>query len=112
MKALLFLGELLLMSASGALGALFFKKAAVRAVSPLALLRLPALYAGGFFYLLGAGMSVLLLRTHPYTVVYPLTSLTYVWTLAFSARFLGEKIGKEKLAGVGCILAGALLLLV
>lgn len=40
------------------------------------------------------------------TVLYPLVSLGYVWTLIWSRLFFGEPINKPKIYGVAFVLAG------
>ncbi|MEQ6390979.1 DMT family transporter [Bacillaceae bacterium S4-13-58] len=65
---------------------------------------------GGFFYGTGAILNIVTLQLLPYTVVYPLTSITYIWTLIISALFLKEKITVKKILGLTLIVAGAFLL--
>ncbi len=40
------------------------------------------------------------------TVLYPLVSLGYVWTLVWSRLFFGEPINRSKIYGVALVLAG------
>ena len=100
----------LAMTLIGALGAFFLKSGMDRVDRPAALFRTPRLYLGGFFYLAGAGLNILLLRRMDYSVIYPMTALTYVWSMGLSAAFLGEKITPRKLLGMGAVLGGAVLL--
>lgn len=67
------------------------------------------LYIGGILYLLGAVMNIWVLRFWDYSVVLPLTSLTYIWTMVLSYIILKEKISAKKIVGVILILAGAIL---
>ena len=100
----------LAMTLIGALGA-FFLKAGMDQVNGLAcVFRNPRIYLGGTFYLIGALLNILLLRHLPYSVLYPMTAITYIWSLALSASFLGERITRQKLVGVAAILAGVLIL--
>ncbi|MCR5676359.1 MAG: EamA family transporter [Lachnospiraceae bacterium] len=78
--------------------------------SKLSMLLSPFFYLGGVLYVLSAGMSIVLLQFLPYAIVLPLGSLTYVWTLFFSRRLLGEEITKRKFAGVAVIICGVILL--
>ena len=64
---------------------------------------------GGFLYLAAAVLNIWLLRYLDYSVVLPLTSLTYVWTMILSKLFLNEKITGRKMAGVLLLLAGAVM---
>ena len=99
----------LVMTLTGSVAALFLKKAS-GAGGLLSMFRAWPLYVGAFLYLMSAVVNILLLRRMDYSVVLPLTSLTYIWTMLFSARLLGERITGRKLAGVCAILAGAILI--
>ena len=83
------------MTIFGALGGLFLKKATKYGIG-LQPVFLVNLLIGGILYVLGAILNILLLKYIPYHVVYPLTSITYVWTLIFSYFLLSEKIGYKK----------------
>ena len=61
-------------------------------------------------FIAGAALNILLLRGHDYSVVYPLTSLTYVWSLALSAALLHERVTAQKLLGVAAVCLGVFLL--
>lgn len=102
--------SILLMTFFGSLGALFFKRGAVGITGLRTLLFSPQLWLGGGCYLAGAALNIWLLHGHDYSVVYPLTSLTYVWSLALSAAFLRERITMRKLLGVAAVCLGAFLL--
>lgn len=106
-----FLLSVLLMTLCGSLGALFFKRGAQRMTTLRSLITSPQLWLGGCFYLVGALLNILLLRTYAYSLVYPLTSLTYVWSLVLSALILRERVGVRKLLGVGAVCAGVFLLM-
>ena len=57
-----------------------------------------------------AVINIILLQHMAYSVVLPLTSLTYVWTMFLSSRVFGEKITMKKLIGVALVALGALLI--
>ena len=101
---------LLAMTLFGSLGALFFKRAAQDSRGLTVLLASPQLYLGGCFYGLGALLNIALLRAWEYSIVYPLTALTYVWTIVLSRLVLGERLTVQKAAGVALILCGVMLL--
>lgn len=61
----------------------------------------------GFLYLASALLNIYVLRYLDYSVVLPLTSFTYIWTMVFSYFILKEKITGKKIIGVALILAGA-----
>ena len=98
------------MTLAGAFGAYYFKRSSERAGAVLALLRVPEFYLGGGLYAASAIMNVLLLRVMDYTVLYPMTAITYVWSLLISNRFLGERITGKKVAGIGLVCLGVVLL--
>lgn len=110
----LFLMSLLVfvMTISGTFGALFFKKGIAKLGEHgfLRLLVEPQIYLGGFFYLLGALLNIGLLRSMPYSVLYPMTSLTYIWTMVVSFFVLGEKINRDKVIAVALIVSGVVAL--
>ncbi len=100
------------MTVSGTFGALFFKRAISRqaGVNIIKLALTPSLYIGGLFYVLGASTNIILLRFMDYSVIYPMTSLTYIWTLIVSYLMLGEKITRDKLFAIFFIVAGVVVL--
>lgn len=100
----------LAMTLIGALGAFFLKAGMDRVSGPVSLVKNPRIWLGGCFYLAGAALNILLLRVLDYSLLYPLTAVTYVWSMLLSAAFLGERMTRRKLAGVAAILAGALIL--
>ena len=101
---------LIFLTLSGALGGYCFKKASSSSSSIINVIFKPILYVGGFFYILGASLNIVVLKHLPYSVVLPLTSLTYVWTLIIANFALKEKITRLKIIGVILILAGSVLL--
>lgn len=100
----------LLMTLAGSLGALFFKKSTSDLTNIFSLLRIPSFYLGGFLYCFGALLNVLLLRYMDYTILYPMGSIAYIWSLVISNRLLGEKITKKKVFGIAFICVGVVLL--
>ena len=99
---------ILIMTLSGSMGAYFLKKGMnkMQAITVIGLLKIPELYIGGVLYVVGAIMNIFLLWIMPYTVVYPITSLTYVWTMVISAFLLEERITMNKVVAVGFIVIG------
>ena len=57
------------------------------------------LYVGGFLYLLSAVINIWVLKWLDYSVVLPLTSLTYIWTMVLAYLILKEKITRGKFIG-------------
>ncbi|WNS42741.1 EamA family transporter [Paenibacillus sp. MMS20-IR301] len=69
------------------------------------------LLVGGSLYFISAILNVILLGMLPYTKVYPLTSITYLWTLIISYYFLSERITLRKIFGILLIIIGAFCLI-
>lgn len=86
---------LLCMTLLGSLGGFFFKKCTSRGLK-LSGFFILNLGIGGVFYVLGALLNIQLLKMMPYTIVYPLTSITYIWTLILSSFFC-RKNEQEKM---------------
>lgn len=99
---------LVVMTAMGSVASLFLKRAS-GAYGVMTLLKDYNLYLGAILYICAAGLNIWILRYLDYSVVLPLTSLTYVWTMFLSHRFLGEKITSRKILGVTLIFFGAIL---
>ena len=65
-------------------------------------------YLGGVLYFFSALINIYLLRVLPYSVVLPLTAITYVWTMIISYFALKEIISVKKVLGVIFIIIGAI----
>lgn len=100
---------LLIMTLIGSVAAMFLKKAS-GANDIISLLTNINLYVGAFLYFFSAVLNIIVLRHLDYSMVLPLTSITYIWTLMLSKLFLQEVIKKRKLFGILCIATGAFLI--
>lgn len=100
---------LIFMTILGALGGYFFKKATSNGIG-FQKSFLINFIIGGILYSGGAIFNIILLKYVPYTIVYPLTAITYVWSLIIAYFFLSEKITKRKWIGVSFIIVGALVI--
>ncbi|MFC0525290.1 EamA family transporter [Pontibacillus salicampi] len=94
----------------GSIGGFFFKRASANGLE-ISKYFMTQLFIGGAFYGTGAILNIITLRYLPYTVVFPLTSITYVWTFLLSYFFLKEVISLRKIIGVGLIIAGSFFLI-
>jgi len=65
------------------------------------------LYIGGVLYFFSALINIYILKYLEYSVVLPLTSITYIWTMIISYYKLDERITKKKIIGICAILLGA-----
>lgn len=68
------------------------------------------LAAGIVFFLASSILYLKGIKKGELTVLYPMVSLGYVWTLVWSRVFFGEPWTKGKLLGVAVILFGIVLL--
>ena len=100
---------LLVMTMFGSVASLFLKKAS-GSKSLIDMLKNINLYIGGFLYVSSAVLNIWLLKILDYSIILPLTSLTYIWTMVLSYFILKEKITVKKIAGVCLILIGAIII--
>lgn len=68
------------------------------------------LAAGVACFLLSSVFFVIAIRHGELTVLYPMASLGYVWALLWSRVFFGEPFTRNKVIGLGMILAGTVFL--
>ncbi len=104
---------LLVLTASfiGSFGAVFLKAGAGRLHRKLVTLIFNwRLAAGVALFLLSSYFFVLGVRQGELTILYPMVSLGYVWTLFWSRLFFGEPFTRNKFLGLGLILAGIVFL--
>lgn len=106
MNNIILIITILTLTLFGAFGGFFFKKS-TDCTSILEICKSKYLYIGCSFYVIGALLNIIVLKYLPYSVVLPLTSITYFWTLILSYFFLNEKITKFKILGIIMILIGA-----
>jgi drug/metabolite transporter (DMT)-like permease len=93
----------------GSFGAVFLKAGAVRIEKNIAaLIANWRLIAGIALFCLSSVFFVLGLKHGELSVLYPIVSLGYIWTLLWSRLFFGEELTKAKIAGLALILIGVL----
>ena len=91
----------------GALGALFFKKAGASHSGSFVRLAFNGHFVfGAFLYGLSLIGYVLLLKRLPLTIMYPLTSITYIWVAILSIVLLKERMTGKKALGIGLVIFG------
>jgi drug/metabolite transporter (DMT)-like permease len=93
----------------GSLGGFYLKKASSSFQTSIKNLFV-FLAIGGIFYVAGAVINIILLKRLPYSIVFPLTSVTYFWTMLLSSVWLKERFTMKKLIGVTLILTGCIFL--
>lgn len=108
MTPLLLRSMLLVFLASivGSFGAVFLKLGAMRLDKRLLSFVNSRLIFGVSLYLGSSVIYALGVRGGPLSVLYPLVSLGYVFTLVWSKLFFDEPLTRYKFAGLGLILLG------
>lgn len=101
-----------IMTLSGAMGAYFFKKGAVKLNGLVSLFTNWNIYLGGTLYVIAALLNIVALKFLDYSIVVPLTSMTYIWSMLISNIMLKEKITKNKITGMIMIIIGLVLIAV
>lgn len=95
----------------GSFGAVFLKSGADRLHRDVRTLFTNWRLAAGVVFFLASSLLYLRgIREGELTVLYPMVSLGYVWTLVWSRLFFSEPFTREKLTGLGMILAGIVFL--
>ena len=104
--------SIILMTMLGSLGAACFKKATFSSDKRiLSLLKNKWIYLGVGLYVSGALFNILALRFFDYSIVLPLSSITYLWTIFFSYHLFHETVNRYKIFAVCCIVGGVILLM-
>lgn len=93
----------------GSIGAIVTKKATVKD-SWRELWLDPLMWSAILLYGVSTIFYIIALRQEELSIVYPLVSLSYVWTTLFSVKFLHEKMNKYKGIALIGILLGVILI--
>lgn len=105
------IGLVLLASFIGSFGAVFLKLGAGRLCWDWrALVFNYRLAVGVGFFLLSSYFFILGVRVGELSVLYPMVSLGYIWTLFWSRLFFHEPLTRNKFLGLALILAGIVFL--
>ena len=105
------MGWVLLGSFIGSFGAVLLKAGSKRVErNLLSLFKNWRLAAGVGAYILSSVFFVLGLRNGELSILYPMVSLSYIWTVLWSKTFFGEKLTSAKFYALGLILFGVALL--
>lgn len=67
------------------------------------------LILGIILFVVGALFYVYALSMERLSILYPTTSLTYIWVALISLKFLGEKMNKHKWFGIFLIILGIIM---
>ena len=68
------------------------------------------LLIGSFLYIVSAATNIILFKFLDYSIAFPMTSLTYVWTVFISYFTFKEKITPLKLISVVLIMIGVVII--
>lgn len=98
------------MTLLGALGGFFIKKSSNQNNSLIDAFSKLDIWVGFFLYGLSAVINIYILKYLPYSIVLPMTSITYIWTIIISYKFLNERITKMKVVGIALIIIGMLII--
>ncbi|MGH9661177.1 MAG: EamA family transporter [Bryobacteraceae bacterium] len=90
----------------GSFGAVFLKAGSAELRHRLRNIINPRLAAGVAMYLFSTLFFIVAIRNGELTVLYPLVSLGYVWTLLWSRLFFKEPFTRGKFYGLALILVG------
>jgi len=95
-----------LASVVGSFGAVFLKLGAGRLNGSILSFLNSRLIVGVALFLGSSVFYALGIRGGQLSVLYPMVSLGYIWTLVWSRLFFNEELTREKFVGLGLILLG------
>ena len=102
---------ILVMTFGGALASIYLKKASsFKSIKELLMNK--NLYIGGLIYVICAIINIIVLKTLDYSLVLPLTSITYIWTMILAYTLLKEKISRKRIIGLLVIIMGVIILVI
>ena len=90
----------------GSFGAVFLKAGSKKLRKGLRHVVNPRVALGVAMYLFSTIFFIAAIKNGELTVLYPLVSLSYVWTMLWSRIFFGEPFTRFKVLGLAMILAG------
>ena len=92
----------------GSVGSLYLKKASNQFNFSFKGIFNFKLIFGIFMYFLATIIFIVALRKGNLNVLYPITSLSYIWVALLSVKFLKEKMNSFKIGGVFLIILGVI----
>lgn len=106
------IGILISTTLSGSLGAIFLKKGMTQ-IATFSLKNIATnkfVYLGVFLYILSAITNIVLLNFLDYSIAFPMTSITYIWTVFLSYFMFKEALTSRKIIAVILLMIGVFLL--
>ena len=98
------------MTGLGALGSVALKLSVSSGGGFAGALRNWRFWLGGGLYFASALLNIVLLKHMAYSVLLPLTGVTYCWSLILAWKILGERVTLRKLVGIAIVALGTFLL--
>lgn len=95
-----------LASVVGSFGAVFLKLGSAKVTGSLWSFCNTRLALGVGLYLGSSVFYVMGIKGGPVSVLYPMVSLGYIWTLLWARLFFGEALTRQKFLGLALILLG------
>lgn len=89
------------------IGMVLFKFAAKKEIREMLLNRY--FITGSILFVFGTILMILALKIEELSLLFPITSLTYIWVMLLSRQFLGEQLSKWKILAVVFIVFGIIL---
>lgn len=109
---LIIISTLILTTFSGSFGALGLKQG-MNELTELTFIKAITnkwLLIGSFLYIVSAVTNIILFKFLDYSIAFPMTSLTYVWTVFISYFTFKEKITPLKLVSIVLIIIGVIII--
>ena len=103
---------LIVTTLSGSLGALGLKQG-MNELTELTVMKAITnkwLLLGSFLYIVSAATNIVLFKYLDYSIAFPMTSLTYVWTVFISYFTFKEKITSLKIVSIILIMIGVIII--
>ncbi len=94
-----------------AYGSLYLKKGSAEfSLSLFKLLNNRYLLVGIFFYFLSSIIFIISIKYGELSVLYPIASLNYIWSIFLATKYLDEKMNSFKWIGIFLIIIGVILI--
>ena len=107
MTNLLIIGVVIIATFIGACGSLYFKKAAANVTKRFfANFLNKDLMIGVGLYLASSIIFIITLKHERVSILYPITSLSYIWASLLAIKYLGEKPNTLRWIGIGIVIIG------
>ena len=105
------LGLMIIATLFGGSGAFFLKKSMIVKfpVSLIILVKNKNLVTGLFLSIIGLSINIFAYSLGDLSVIFPITSLNYIWSTILAVTFLNEKLHSEIIIGLSFIVLGVVL---